>query len=126
MEENQTNLTTAETTITDSTTNTVLKDIVKVAKKINTNNDKTLEEMITEENTTKFKLCTNTLPEKTGVWTKIKNLLLTEITIELTPHQQKIKNEINEFLHQDVTWKKIRDLLFTEITFGKKKNIKNS
>lgn len=125
MEENLSNLLVTEETKTSSTTNNVLKDIVKVAKKINYNDDETLEEMITKEEP-KFKLCTNTLPEKTGIFTKIRNLLLTEITIELTPHQQKVFSEVNEFLHQDITWKKIRDLLFTEITFGKKKNIKNS
>ena len=29
------------------------------------------------------------------------------------------ENEINEFLHQEITWGKVRDFLFQEVTFGK-------
>lgn len=62
------------------------------------------------------------LPVKTGFWNKFKSFWLQEIKVELTPHQQKIEDEINEFLHQEVTWKKVHDFLFQEITFGKKTN----
>ena len=34
-----------------------------------------------------------------------------EIKVELTPYQQKIEDEINEFLHQDVTWEKFRNFI---------------
>jgi glyceraldehyde-3-phosphate dehydrogenase/erythrose-4-phosphate dehydrogenase len=44
-----------------------------------------------------------------------------EIKLELTPEQQKFEDEMNEFLHQEITWKQIRDFLFQEVTFGKKK-----
>jgi len=64
-----------------------------------------------------FKVCTNTLPEIPSVWTKVKNVLLYEIKVELTPHQQKIEDEINEFLHQEVSFKKI----FSFFGFGKNK-----
>ena len=66
------------------------------------------------------------LPAKVSVWSKVKNFLFQEIDwnkeikVELTPHQQKIENEINEFLHQEITWQKVHDFLFQEITFGKK------
>ncbi len=43
-----------------------------------------------------------------------------EIKVELTPKQQKVEDEINEFLHQEITWEKVRDFLFQEVTFGKK------
>ena len=33
-----------------------------------------------------------------------------EIVVELTPYQQKIENEINEFLHQEITFKGFFDL----------------
>ena len=33
---------------------------------------------------------------------------------------QKIEDDINEFLHQEITWEKVHDFLFQEITFGKK------
>ncbi len=68
----------------------------------------------------------NNLPVEQGFWCKFKAFWLQEIDwnkeikVELTPKQQKIENEINEFLHQEITWKKIHDFLFQEITFGKK------
>ena len=67
------------------------------------------------------------LPIKQGLWERFKAFWFEkidwnkEIKIELTPHQQKVENEINEFLHQEVTWKKIHDFLFKKIPFGKKK-----
>ena len=64
-----------------------------------------------------FRVSSN-LPAKTNKWTKVKNLLFYEIKLELTPYQQKIEDEINEFLHQEVTFKKVKDFLFQEITFG--------
>lgn len=63
----------------------------------------------------------NNLPVKVGFWNKFKAFWLQDIKIELTPYQQKVENEINEFLHQEVTWEKVHDLLFKEIRFGKKK-----
>ena len=53
------------------------------------------------------------LPAKIGVWSKIRNFLFQEIDlnapikVELTPYQQKIEDEINEFLHQEVSFKGI-------------------
>ena len=58
------------------------------------------------------------LPVKSGFWSKFKAFWLqdidwkTEIKVELTPYQQKIENEINEFLHQDVG-----KLLFRKMNF---------
>lgn len=66
------------------------------------------------------------LPVQTGFWTKVKSFLFQEIDwhkeikVELTPYEQKVEKEINDFLHQDITWKKIHDFLFQEITFEKK------
>ncbi len=57
---------------------------------------------------------------KQGLWTKIKAFLFQEIDltapikVELTPYQQKVENEINEFLHQEISFKGIAKL------FGKK------
>lgn len=62
----------------------------------------------------------NVLPAKTGFWSKVKSVLFYEIKVELTPYQQKIEDEINEFLHQEITWQKVKDFLFQEVTFGKK------
>ena len=62
-----------------------------------------------------FKVATTNLPEKTGFWTKVKNALFYEIKVELTPYQQKVEDEINEFLHQEITWGKVKDFLFQEV-----------
>ena len=53
---------------------------------------------------------------KQGIWSKIKAFLFQEIdlnapiVVELTPYQQKVENEINEFLHQEVSFKRIANL----------------
>ena len=63
------------------------------------------------------------LPAKTGFWSKVKSVLFYDIKVELTPYQQKVEDEINEFLHQEVTWQKVKDFLFQEVTFGKKARV---
>jgi len=72
-----------------------------------------------------FRVCANTnLPVKpTGIWGKIKAVLLHEIKVELTPEEQKVEDELNDFLHQEITWKSFKDFLFqdVEITYGKKR-----
>ena len=68
------------------------------------------------------------LPTKAGFWSKFKAFWLQEIDwnkeikVELTPYQQKVEDEINEFLHQEITWGKVHDFLFQEVSFGKKNN----
>ena len=71
----------------------------------------------------------NNLPAKTGLWGRIKAFWLQdiswnqnvdlnkEIKVELTPYEQKVEDEINEFLHQEITWKKVKDFFLQEITF---------
>ncbi len=69
----------------------------------------------------------NNLPTKVGFWNKFKAFWLQdidwnkEIKVELTPYQQKVEDEINEFLHQDITWGKVHDFLFQEVSFKSKK-----
>ena len=46
-----------------------------------------------------------------------------EIKVELTPYQQKIENEINEFLHQDITWAKFRDFITKPFSSKSKSNL---
>lgn len=64
------------------------------------------------------------LPTKVGFWSKFKAFWLQdvdwnkEIKVELTPYQQKVEDEINEFLHQEITWEKVHDFLFQEVKFG--------
>lgn len=67
------------------------------------------------------------LPVKKEFWNSFKAFWLQdidwnkEIKVELTPYQQKVEDEINEFLHQDITWEKVHDFLFQEVSFGKAK-----
>ena len=71
-----------------------------------------------------FRVCSSNgsnLPAKPSLWTKLKGILTYEIKVELTPYQQKVEDEINEFLHQEITWSKVHDFLFQDISFGKKK-----
>jgi len=60
------------------------------------------------------------LPAKTGVWPKVKAFLFQEIKVELTPAQQKFEDDLNEFLHMELTWQDFKDFLFQEVSFGKK------
>ena len=74
------------------------------------------EENIGSKYESKFKVSTNSgLPEKTSFFTKFKNVLFYEIKVELTPYEQKIEDEINEFLHQEVTWQGFKNFLFKEV-----------
>lgn len=75
------------------------------------------------ENST-FKVCGNSnLPAKPSFWSKLKGILTYEIKVELTPAQQKVEDEINNFLHQEITWQGFKDFLFQDvvITTGKNK-----
>ena len=53
---------------------------------------------------------------KQGLWSRVKSFLFQEIDltapvkVELTPYQQKVEDEINEFLHQEVSFKGIFNL----------------
>lgn len=58
-----------------------------------------------------------TLPANVGFWDKFKAFLFQDITVELTPYQQKVENEINDFLHQDITWQGVKNFLFQEVKF---------
>lgn len=102
----------------------VLKGISNFAKTIKVGSTSAINDLGTEietnspendSNATTFRVCSNTLPEKTNFWTKIKNALFYEIKVELTPGQQKIEDEVNDFLYQDVTWKSFKDFLFKEV-----------
>ncbi|MCI8620376.1 MAG: hypothetical protein HFJ50_00615 [Clostridia bacterium] len=59
----------------------------------------------------------NQLPAKVSFWSKFKNFMFQEIKVELTPYQQKVEDEINEFLHQEITWQGVKSFLFQEIRF---------
>lgn len=120
--------------------NSTVKNIANVLKNVNVNSgEETIGENTigvigenitgaTSENTTgttgenaskiignEFKVAKTNLPEKTGFWTKVKNALLYEVKVELTPYQQKVEDEINDFLHQEVTWQSFKSFLFKEV-----------
>lgn len=68
-----------------------------------------------EVNGSEFRVASSNLPAKPSIWTKIKNVLFYEIKVELTPYQQKIEREINDFLHQEITWKSLKEAALSEV-----------
>ena len=75
-----------------------------------------VEEMNAGEGTEK------TLPAKVSFWTKVKQFLCQEITIELTPKQEKVFQEVHDFWHQDITGQDVKNLLLHEITWQSTKD----
>ncbi len=81
------------------------------------------EEQQIPENAGTIRQAGTDLPMKVGFWSKFKSFWLQdikwnqEVKIELTEGQQKLENEINDFLHQDITWKKVKDFLFQDLSF---------
>jgi len=75
-----------------------------------------------------FKPVETTLPAKQDFWSRCKafwlqdaeEFLNQEVKVTLTPAQQKFEDDMNAFLHQEITWQKIHDFLFQEVKFGKK------
>lgn len=63
-----------------------------------------------------------TLPAKVSVWTKIKKFLCQEITVELTPKQEKVFQEVHDFWHQEITGEDVQKVLSHEITWEGVKN----
>ena len=45
----------------------------------------------------------NSVPAKVSFWSKVKQFLCQEITVELTPKQEKSFKEVYDFWHQDMT-----------------------
>ena len=74
-----------------------------------------IEEFSNSVSDTGFKVASTNLPAKPSFWTKVKNALFYEIKVELTPYQQKIENEINEFLHAPITWKSLKEAALSEV-----------
>ena len=107
-----------EQTMEEGANEEVVKGIAKAAKSIaEAVSPYNIGEENIDLNGEAFKVCKTNLPEKTGFWTKFKNVMFYEIKVELTPYQQKIEEEINDFLHQEITFKKVKDFLFQEIKF---------
>ena len=57
------------------------------------------------------------LPAKVSVWTKVKKFLCQEITVELTPKQEKVFKEVHDFWHQEITGQDVKNVLMHEITW---------
>ena len=55
------------------------------------------------------------LPAQISMWTKVKNFLFQEISVTMTPKQEKVLQEVHDFWHQDVTAKGMHDFWFQEI-----------
>ena len=94
-----------------------VKNISDVIKKVNVSSDEISNENAGVFGGTDFKVTrgNTNLPEKTGFWTKLKNALFYEMKVELTPYQQKVENEINDFLHAEITWKSLKEAALSEV-----------
>lgn len=94
-----------------------VKNISDAIKKVNVNSEETSNENAGVFGGTDFKVtrANTNLPEKTGFWTKLKNVLFYEVKVELSPYQQKVENEINDFLHADITWKSLKEAALSEV-----------
>ena len=57
------------------------------------------------------------VPSKISTWTKIKNFLFQEITIELTPKQEATFKAIDDFWHQEIDEETAKCFLFQKIHF---------
>lgn len=57
------------------------------------------------------------LPAQVSAWTKIRQFLCKEITVELTPKQEKVFKEVYDFWHYDITGEDVKKVLFHEITW---------
>ena len=92
---------------------------------INANNGINTGNINGENNNVFTKVEASQLPVKQTAWSKIKAFLFKEIDltapikVELTPYQQKVEDEINEFLHQEVSFKGFFNIF-------KKKNKENA
>lgn len=55
------------------------------------------------------------VPAPITKWSKFRSYMCQEITITMTPKQEKVLKEVHDFWHQEITGKKIHDFLFQEI-----------
>ena len=62
------------------------------------------------------------LPIKPCIWTKVKNFLCQDITVELTPKQEKVFQEVHDFWHQEITAQDVNNVLTHEITWQSTKD----
>lgn len=57
------------------------------------------------------------VPAKISTWTKIKNFLFQDITVELTPKQEATFKAINDFWHQEIDEHAVHNFMFQKISF---------
>lgn len=105
--------------VTNNSGMDIVNEFADVLKESNANSQENSEEIQKKANNisegSQFKVANNNLPAKVSFWTKVKNILFYEIKVELTPYQQKIENEINDFLHQEITWKSLKEAALSEV-----------
>lgn len=62
------------------------------------------------------------LPAKQGTWDKLKSVLFYDFNFKLTPYQQKIEDELNDFIFEKLSWSNFKNFLFKNASFGKNKD----
>jgi len=101
--------------VTESGEFDTVKGIADALKKVNGGANQEIDLSENSLGGKAFKVASTNLPAKPSFWTKVKNVLFYEIKVELTPYQQKIENEINEFLHAPITWKSLKEAALSEV-----------
>jgi len=95
------------------------KELVDALNEINASfgngNSEVVEESGSSQISSSFKVAGSNLPAKPSIWTRMKNVLLYEIKVELTPSQQKMEAKINDFLYQPITWKSLKEAALSEV-----------
>ena len=118
MEENQGTCGTTETT--DTTTGSVYGSYdITTGEPTSTTTDGTTTSTTdgtcgTTTSTTK-KSCDQALPTKVSGWSKLRKILSYEITVELTPYQEKVFQEVGDFWRQEITWKSFKEFWLQDI-----------
>lgn len=95
--------------------NESVKELADALKKVNFGSEEINLSGVDSEMSSSFKVAASNLPARPSMWTRIKNVLFYEIKVELTPNQQKLENEINEFLHKEITWKSFKEAALKEV-----------
>jgi len=95
--------------------NDSVKELAEALKKVNIGSEESGLGGTSSAQSSSFKVSGSNLPAKPSFWTKMKNILFYEIKVELTPYQQKVEDEINEFLHAPITWKSLKEAALSEV-----------
>ena len=96
--------------------NDSVKELANALKKLTISSEElNVEPEANKNEGSEFKVVKSNLPAKVNFWTKVRNVMFYEIKVELTPRQQKIEDDINNFLHKEITWNSFKNFWLQEV-----------